>query len=369
MRLEEQALSEEALARCVDFAELRVVDEVGTEVEDWPEFWADASRLVVLAAGLELSEAKELVPVLVELGAPIVAEATANLHGFAQLQGLLVEGGERALKGLDVGRVLRIGAVPSWRWWRDLEGRPEVKVLNVSRAPFRGLARKEEVRLMDLRGFLRSGVKSGKGVCKHDAGDVQLAELLSIYPNSEVAWMGHVARCIGKQVKVFLGNSLPIREWNLGVNALSAGVSFYANRGANGIDGLVSTWLGVSAEVKEAWLVLGDLSALYDANALWVVPQLKAGKRRLVVINNAGGQIFSRVGWLRSLPESAREMLVNPHELRFKAWAEMWGAGYRLFEDHRQLSALLDQEPEEALEVWEIRPDAAESVAFWRDWD
>lgn len=374
VRLEEKTLDDAALRRCVAATSMRndtaapMPVASGEEEAAWPEFWQDASPLVVLASGLTPQEAEGLRPVLARLRAPIVAEATANLHDFSELAGCLIRGGETALKRLNAGRVLRIGAVPSWRWWRDLEGCSEVKVLNVSHSGFRGLARTQQVRSVSLGSFLQSfdklvSVNVPASTCESSK---VLDELLQRFPNSEAAWMRHLARHIGSRAEVFLGNSLPIREWNLAVESMADGVIIRANRGANGIDGLISTWLGTGADADESWLILGDLSALYDANALWVLPQLKTAKRRLVVINNGGGQIFSRVGWLTSLPDTAREVMVNPHQLNFSAWAAMWGVGYLKCDDSLQLESL--QDAGRGLEIWEIRPDAEQTAAFCRAW-
>ena len=78
---------------------------------------------------------------------------------------------------------------------------------------------------------------------------------------------------------------------------------------ANGIDGLVSSWLGVSAESDESWMIVGDLSALYDLGAPWILSQLKKAKRRIVVINNGGGKIFSQVSWLQQMPADAKRVI------------------------------------------------------------
>jgi 2-succinyl-5-enolpyruvyl-6-hydroxy-3-cyclohexene-1-carboxylate synthase len=84
---------------------------------------------------------------------PIIAEATSNLHRFPELQPLLIPGGERALQSARPAHVLRIGAVPSWRWWRDLEDLPKIKVTNITRTGFSGLARTENVETLRGRTF------------------------------------------------------------------------------------------------------------------------------------------------------------------------------------------------------------------------
>lgn len=330
--------------------------------QDWQEFWDAEGDLVVLAAGIHPDDVPVARDFLLRLKAPVVMEATSNLTDDPALAALRVCGGEKALASLQVTRVLRLGSVPSWRWWRDLEKREDVRVLNLSRAPFPGLARSQGVSVvpweMVRERFKVQGLRF-KGNTEADS----LSHLLEAYPQAEPAWMRHLSRVIGAGATVMIGNSLPIREWNLAADLPKPGTRFFANRGANGIDGLVSTWLGVSAAAKESWLVLGDLSALYDLSAPWILPQLPEAKRRLVVINNGGGQIFSRVSWLKGADAQTQRAMVNPHDLSFEPWAKLWKMEYRLFTDWRTL-----QDDEASNVIWEVRPDGAETEAFWQAW-
>lgn len=87
-----------------------------------------------------------------------------------------------------------------------------------------------------------------------------------------------------------LGNSASVRYSLLFDIPMS--VDHYSNRGVSGIDGSTSTALGYATVEKEeeVWLICGDISFLYDRNALWMTPQPKNFK--IIVINNAGGGIF-----------------------------------------------------------------------------
>ncbi|MBL9130759.1 MAG: hypothetical protein JNG86_06140, partial [Verrucomicrobiaceae bacterium] len=212
---------------------------------------------LVLAAGLHPADTALVAPVLVKLGLPIVAEATANLHLFRELHPLLVHGGEKALRQFQARKLLRVGAVPSWRFWRDLENRPEVEVVNFSRASFPGLARRENVSTWPLEAVLDL-----EGTDTPVPMPPMISPDFAGFPLSEPTWMRHLQKTLPSTARVFLGNSLPIREWNLAMLHSEKKGQFFANRGANGIDGLISTFLGVAASHEdESWLILGDLSA------------------------------------------------------------------------------------------------------------
>lgn len=311
---------------------------------------------LVLVAGLSPAEAKALTPSLLALGAPIVAEATANLP--AELRPLLKPGGEKVLAAVHAKRVLRIGSVPSWRWWRDLESRPEMEIIHLSQAPYPGLARDIGKPVLAVNTPLQ-GFPNGLSAPDFNSA---LDSTLQAHPLSEPAWMRHLAEAIPAGATVFLGNSLPIREWNLAGHG-KPGTTFHASRGTNGIDGLVSTFLGIGADRPESWIILGDLSALYDLAALWMLEQLPAANRRIVVVNNGGGKIFARVKSLQALDDTTRTLIENRHTHRFEAWAAMWGCFYRQAATPQDLADL----PEGAV-IIEVLPDAAQTEAFWEEW-
>ncbi len=328
-----------------------------------PVFAVESLPTAILASGLTKAEAQSVAPVLASLGVPIMAEATSNLWGQwvdkPKLDHLLHVAAESHFQALEVQQIIRIGGVPTARWWRDLEDRPEIHVTNISRLPFPGLARQQ--RVQNLPWFCLPGLAKFQlppAIVASKAPDVQAC--MSDYPLSEPAWIRELAMHIPAKARVFLGNSLPIREFNLGVSSLQHEVEFFANRGANGIDGIVSTWLGMSAIVRESWLVIGDLSALYDLAAPWIMPQLPQGNRKLVVINNGGGKIFSQVSSLRSLSRQARHIIENRHRVTFAPWAQMWGMNYLQVTHPDQLEDL----PEGPLLI-EIVPDAEQTDAFY----
>ena len=326
-------------------------------------FLENREDLLVVAGGLHPNEARAVAPALARLGAPIVAEATANLHAFDELQPLLQYGGEQALKLYAGRRVLRLGSVPSWRWWRDLENAAGTHLFHLSRAPFAGLSRWGGLAVQPLALLAMAKIEPASSPTFDRSPAAKLDAALTAQPHSEAAWMRHLSLAVPSGARVFIGNSLPIREWNLAAAPAAAGTTFYANRGANGIDGIVSTYLGISQGAEESWLIIGDLSALYDLSGPWLLPQLSAGHRRIVVINNGGGKIFSRVESLRKLDEPSRNMIENRHDIDFEPWAKLWNTPYRRATNPSELQNL----PPGPVFI-EVRPDPDQTEAFWAQW-
>ena len=112
-----------------------------------------------------------------------------------------------------------------------------------------------------------------------------------------------------------LSSSMPVRdvEW---FSAPRIGVRVLANRGVNGIDGVVSTAVGVAAERgKFTALLIGDIALLHDTNGLLNLMQREVDLK-IVVIDNKGGGIFSFLAQAATLdPQRFEQLFGTPHNV------------------------------------------------------
>ncbi|MGK7285471.1 2-succinyl-5-enolpyruvyl-6-hydroxy-3-cyclohexene-1-carboxylic-acid synthase [Buttiauxella agrestis] len=124
--------------------------------------------------------------------------------------------------------------------------------------------------------------------------------------------------------QLFVGNSLIVRLVD-SFAQLPAGYPVYSNRGASGIDGLLSTAAGVQrATARSTLAIVGDLSALYDMNSLALLREVSA-PFVLLIVNNNGGQIFS----LLPTPAAERERFYcMPQNVNFAHAAAMFSLSY-----------------------------------------
>ncbi len=161
---------------------------------------------------------------------------------------------------------------------------------------------------------------------------------------------------------LFAGNSMPVRDLDTFYPTSSKSVNFFANRGSSGIDGVVSSALGIAASgTKKVILVIGDISLYHDMNGL-LVSKLHALNATVVVLNNNGGGIFS------FLPQAAHEDFFEeyfgtPHGLKFKSAADMYGLNYSFIQDWDSFDKAINESlSNEGVFLIEIPGDRADNV-------
>jgi 2-succinyl-5-enolpyruvyl-6-hydroxy-3-cyclohexene-1-carboxylate synthase len=321
--------------------------------------------LVVMVGDLEPEEQEEVFHFCRDLGAPIVSEATSGLR--EALKHLAVMDEDRFLKANPPSKVLRLGGVPSGRFWRDLENMPEVSVWSVCRNGLRGLGREADVvrgaldRVLPAMGEIEAIGDTAEMLEGAKARRQRIEEALAAYPDSEQGWMRTLSVYASIASGVYLGNSLPIREWNAFAQWERPARVVRANRGANGIDGQVSSWLGASADEEDAWGIFGDLTALYDFAGLKMLGQVETKGRVMAVINNGGGRIFDRVPRLAAMSGKAKGWMAAESPVDFGAVAKAWGM------DHLRVTRADEFDGADGngrAVLVEVVPDPAQGIAF-----
>lgn len=148
-----------------------------------------------------------------------------------------------------------------------------------------------------------------------------------------------LAQLLPAQGQLFVGNSLIVRLIDA-LGQLPAGYPVYSNRGASGIDGLISTIAGVQrAAGRPTLAILGDLSALYDINGLALLRQVSA-PTVVIVVNNNGGQIFSM---LPTPPAERERFYLMPQNVDFRHAAALFSLRYACPADWESLCDAVSQ--------------------------
>lgn len=163
-----------------------------------------------------------------------------------------------------------------------------------------------------------------------------------------------------------VASSMPIRDVDAFTPAGSAEIRVFANRGVNGIDGTVSTALGVAAATGAPTAVLlGDLALLHDLGGLVAARGLGV-PLTLVVANNDGGGIFSFLP-IASAGASFERLFAMPQGVDLAAAGALGGARFTRVTDAAQLSRALELGRTGGLHLIEAMvPDRAANVELHR---
>ncbi len=162
---------------------------------------------------------------------------------------------------------------------------------------------------------------------------------------------------------VYTASSMPIRDQEAFLPATPAAVRFLCNRGANGIDGLVSAGIGAAAASgRPTWILTGDLGLVHDLGGLEALRHASAPVR-IVVLDNRGGGIFEFLPQASQVPRDEFEALFGtPSGLDFERLAALFGLRYARVERLAELPAAA--EPGTGLIV--VPADRGASVALHR---
>ena len=161
---------------------------------------------------------------------------------------------------------------------------------------------------------------------------------------------------------LFVANSMPVRDLEYFWPANARGVRVFFSRGANGIDGTLSTALGVAHGNAPAVLLTGDLALLHDTNGFLSVPQLR-GSLTIVLVNNGGGGIFNHLPVAQFNPPFEKYW-ATPQSVDFAKLCAAYGVEHVAVTDIAQLSALAANLPTSGVRVLEVRTERARDAAF-----
>lgn len=370
-----------------------------TPPPDWAALVRDlaAAERPLLVLG-ELRDAAGVRELVQALGLPTLADVTSGLHASdlgdlgIPLHDLLLNQ-PAALTSLAPDCVVHIGGrvtskvlgkgLNSWTcpYWR----------LRVPGAPRPDAAHDRTMRVLDATPLaMRRGVQAaghrGPGVAAAPQR-LRLAGLSLIgrladphFPEAELSEM-NVARSLASLETdgpnaFYLSASLPIRLMDVFVTAWGTPPDkrhIEANRGASGIDGVLSSACGYALGLARRYagpvpltLLIGDLALLHDLNAL-ALARRSAGPLVIVLLNNDGGGIFELLPVRQEAPELFEPWFGTPHGMDFSHAAQQFGIAYTSPEtlaDFRAAYAAARRRP--GVTLIEVRCRRERTAALWR---
>jgi 2-succinyl-5-enolpyruvyl-6-hydroxy-3-cyclohexene-1-carboxylate synthase len=177
----------------------------------------------------------------------------------------------------------------------------------------------------------------------------------------KAAWI--LGRRLPVGTAVSVANSMPVRDMEFVWPANDRGYRVFSSRGANGIDGTLSTALGVAYGAGPAVLLTGDLAFLHDANGLLSAPRFK-GSLTVVLVNNRGGGIFEHLP-VAQFGAVFEEFFATPQEVDFAGLCAAPGVAHVHVEDWAHFEGLVSSLPARGIRVLEIAADRKRDAA-WR---
>ena len=145
---------------------------------------------------------------------------------------------------------------------------------------------------------------------------------------TELGIFPQLAALLPEGAALLAGNSMPVRDMDSFLPGMDKTLRVLSNRGANGIDGVVSTALGVAAVAPPAALVVGDISFYHDMNGLLAAKRY-APDLLIVVVQNDGGGIFSYLPQASLSQDTFEALFGTPHGLDFAHAAALYGLPHR----------------------------------------
>ncbi len=314
------------------------------------------------------------------LGAPVFAEALSPLRNFVGYNPYLISGYDTLLLEASVreaGRpdlVVQLGSLPTskrLRAWLE-EGNVPTVVVDPSGDNRDPLGRPVEA--------IRATVEDFAEVCG-EGGD---PDWLDTWLTRERAFRGEldrrmagiterfegkVAHTLGRILpegtQVFIANSMPVRDAEFFWPVNDRGIRVLCNRGANGIDGTLSTALGAAHHGPPTVLLSGELAFLHDSNGLLQAHRLE-GSLTVVLIENGGGAIFDNLP-VHRVREGYRDYYRTPQAVDIRQLCGAHGVEHGVAEDWATLEAAVECAlGQKGIRVIEIRTNPEHDIPFRR---
>ncbi|ATP41534.1 2-succinyl-5-enolpyruvyl-6-hydroxy-3-cyclohexene-1-carboxylic-acid synthase [Solibacillus sp. R5-41] len=202
--------------------------------------------------------------------------------------------------------------------------------------------------------------------------DLLALDVIEKYANNatdEGAMVQAMLENLPNEADLFVSSSMPIRDLDTFLTTSQKDLQVFANRGTNGIDGVMSTALGFSKgrPQRQTYLLIGDLAFLHDLNA-FIATRYQSCDLTVIVMNNDGGGIFSYLPQA-SVEAHYEQLFGTPTALTFEQVADMYEFDYKKASNVEELVTALQEPKQSAVKIIEGFTNRADNVkehrALW----
>lgn len=176
----------------------------------------------------------------------------------------------------------------------------------------------------------------------------------------KIAWL--LSQYLPTDTNIFIANSMSVRYCEFFWQKNNQNFTPYFNRGTNGIDGTLSTALGIAHNSKNTVLLTGDLALLHDTNG-FLINNYFQGNLTIILINNNGGGIFQTLA-IAKLESLFEDYFATPQHINFVDICKTYKIEYQLIDNWETLKSLLNPLSTKGIRLLEIKTNRQED-SLW----
>ncbi|MBD2729149.1 2-succinyl-5-enolpyruvyl-6-hydroxy-3-cyclohexene-1-carboxylic-acid synthase [Nostoc sp. FACHB-892] len=337
-----------------------------------PQQWKECDRGIIIAGVAQPLQPEEYCRAIAHLSQtlkwPVLAEGLSPVRNYAELNPYLISTYDLILRNQQLAKqlapemVIQVGEMPTskeLRTWIDAT-QPRRWVIDKSDQnldPLHGRTTHLRISVEDIKveeGNLSLSSDYGKQWCDAEA-KVRLAvdqtmEKIDEIIESKAAWL--ISQILPPGTPLFIANSMPVRDVEYFWKPNNLGVRSHFNRGANGIDGTLSTALGIAHRQQSSVMLTGDLALLHDTNG-FLIRNKFVGHLTIVLINNNGGGIFEMLPIAKFDPPF-EEFFGTPQDIDFAQLCATYNVQHELITSWEYLQQKLNPLPTKGIRVLEL---------------
>ncbi|AFZ58923.1 2-succinyl-5-enolpyruvyl-6-hydroxy-3-cyclohexene-1-carboxylic-acid synthase [Anabaena cylindrica FACHB-243] len=351
-----------------------------------PQEWQQCQRGIIIAGLAQPNQPQEYCKAIAHLSQtlnwPVLAEGLSPVRNYADFNPYLISTYDIILRNQQFAEVLipkiviQIGEMPTskelrhWlistkpqHWVIDscsqnldpLHGKTthlRISIEDIEQLKYEGMGNREENKY--LQQWCQAEIKVRKNI---DQTFKNIDELIE----SKIAWL--ISQHLPPGTPLFISNSMPVRDVEFFWKPNNLGIIPYFNRGANGIDGTLSTALGVAHIQQSSVMLTGDLALLHDTNG-FLISKKFLGHLTIILINNNGGGIFELLPIAKFDP-LFEKFFATPQDIDFSRLCATYGVQHEFISSWPQLQERLQILPKIGIRVLEVRTNR-KLDAQWR---
>ncbi|MEH2168888.1 MAG: 2-succinyl-5-enolpyruvyl-6-hydroxy-3-cyclohexene-1-carboxylic-acid synthase [Nostoc sp.] len=348
-----------------------------------PKEWKECDRGIIIAGVAQPQQPQEYCRAIAQISQtlkwPVLAEGLSPVRNYAELNPYLISTYDLILRNQQLAKqlapemVIQVGEMPTskeLRTWIDAT-QPRRWVIDKSDQnldPLHGRTthlrisvediKAEEINLSFSSDYLQQWCDAEAKV--RLVVDQTMGKIDEVI-ESKAAWL--ISQILPPGTPLFIANSMPVRDVEYFWKPNNLGVRSYFNRGANGIDGTLSTALGIAHRQQSSVMLTGDLALLHDTNG-FLIRNKFVGHLTIVLVNNNGGGIFEMLPIAKFDPPF-EEFFGTPQDINFAQLCATYNVQHELIISWEQLQQRLNPLPTTGIQVLELRTNR-KADAKWR---